>query len=91
MFRKIAGASVATFVVGATALVAASFVNVSSAEAFGGRYERGYERPAYGWRPPPPAVHGYWGHRRWQRYNDGYGFRPPPPRGPRYGYGYGWR
>ena len=46
MFRKFAGASLATFVVGATALAAASFVNVSSAEAFGGRYEQGYERPA---------------------------------------------
>jgi hypothetical protein len=86
MFRKFAGASLATFVLGATALAAASFVNVGSAEAFGGRYERGYERPAYGWRPAPPAMHGYWGQRRWQRYNDGYDFRGPPR-----SYGYGWR
>ncbi|SEF68539.1 hypothetical protein [Bosea lathyri] len=89
MFRKFAGVSLATFVLGATAVAAASFVNVSSAEAFGGRYEAGYDRPAYGWRrPPPPAFHGYWGQRRWQRYNDGYGSRPQPQR---YGYGYGWR
>lgn len=86
MFRKFAGASLATFFVGATALVAASVTNINSAEAFGGGYERGYERPAYGWRPPPPAFHGYWGHRRWQRYNDGFRPPPPPPR-----YGYGWR
>lgn len=91
MFRISAGASLATFAIGASALLAASFVTASPAEAFGGRYERGYERPSYGWRPPPPpVVHGYWGQRRWQRYNDGYGFRAPPPPA-RYGYGYGWR
>ena len=88
MFRKFAGASLATFIVGATALAAASLTTAGSAEAFGGGYERGYERPAYGWRPAPPAMHGYWGQRRWQRYNDGYGLRAPPAR---YGYGYGWR
>ena len=90
MFRSFAGTSLATLIVGATALAAASLATASSADAFGGRYERGYERPAYGWRPPPPAMHGYWGQRRWQRYNDGYGFRAPPPPA-RYGYGYGWR
>ncbi|KRE17800.1 hypothetical protein ASE63_00945 [Bosea sp. Root381] len=89
MFRKFAGVSLATFVVGASALVAASFMTAGSAEAFGGRYERGYERPAYGWRPPPPAMHGYWGHRRWQRYNEG--FRPPPRHHYGYGRDYGWR
>jgi hypothetical protein len=87
MFRISAGASLATLAIGATALLAASFVTASPAEAFGSRYERSYERPSYGWRPPPPVVHGYWGQRRWQRYNDG--FRAPPPA--RYGYGYGWR
>jgi hypothetical protein len=89
MFRRIAGTSLATLIVGATALAAASFATTGSAEAFGGRYERGYETPAYGWRPPP-TVHGYWGQRRWQHYND-HGYRAPPPPPARYGYGYGWR
>jgi hypothetical protein len=88
MFRKIAGISLASFVVGAAALTSASLATISPAEAFGGRYERGYDRPAPGWRPPPPAMHGYWGQQRWRRYNESYGWRPPPQR---YGYGYGWR
>jgi hypothetical protein len=87
MFRKFAATSLASLAIGAVALAAASFMTPSAAIAFGPRYERGPPL-AYGWRPPPPAVHGYWGHRRWQRYNDGYGFRPPPPR---YGYGHDWR
>lgn len=89
MFRRFAGISLATFVIGATALTAASLATTQSAQAFGDRYEGGYERPAPRWRPPPPAVHGYWGHQRWRRYNDGFGWRPPPPPPPRYGYG--WR
>ncbi|PTM38755.1 hypothetical protein [Bosea sp. 124] len=88
MFRKFAATSLASLAIGAAALAAASVVTVGPAEAFGPRYES--EAPAYGWRPPPPAVHGYWGRRRWQHYNDGYGFRPPPPRYG-YGYGHGWR
>lgn len=91
MFRSFAATSLASLAIGAAAFAAASLTTVSSAEAFGGRYERGYDGPpAYGWRPPPPVVHGYWGRRHWQRYHDGYGFRPPPPP-PRYGYGHGWR
>ena len=88
MFRKFAATSLASLAIGAAALAAASVMTVSPAAAFGERYEQGYDTPAYGWRPPPPAVHGYWGRRRWQHYNDGYGFRPPPPR---HGYGHGWR
>jgi len=88
MFRSFAVTGLAGFAISAVALTTASLMTTGPAEAFGPRYER--EVPAYGWRPPPPAVHGYWGHRRWQRYNEG--FRPPPPR-QHYGYGrgYGWR
>ncbi len=90
MFRKFAATSLASLAIGAAALAAASVMTVGPAAAFGEGYGPRYDTPAHGWRPPPPAVHGYWGHRRWQRYNDGYGFRSPPPR---YGYGYGrdWR
>ena len=90
MFRKVAATSLASLAIGAAALAAASFMTVSPAEAFGQRYEQGRDTPAYGWRSPPPAFHGYWGRRRWQHHNDGYGFRPPPPRYG-YGYGHGWR
>ncbi|PZN99320.1 MAG: hypothetical protein DCF30_12060 [Hyphomicrobiales bacterium] len=90
MFRKVAATSLASLAIGAVALAAASVMTSGSAEAFGGRYEQGYGARAHDFRPAPPAVHGYWGQRRWQRYNDGYGFRSPPPRY-RYGYGHGWR
>jgi hypothetical protein len=80
----------AAFALGGAMLAASITAGAGEAHAFGGRYERSYERPAYGygWRPAPPAVHGFWGQRRWHRYYDGYGMRPPPPRT---GYGYGWR
>jgi hypothetical protein len=83
MSRTFAATSIA---IGAVALAVASFTAPSAAQAFGPRFEDG-PPPAYGWRPPPPAMHGYWGYRRWRHYNEG--FRPPPP--PPYGYGYGWR
>ena len=85
MFRKFATTSLATLVLGAAALTAATFTSAGSAQAYDGRYERGYERP-YGWRPAPPLYNGYWGERRWRRHHDGYGFRAPPPP-----HGYGWR
>lgn len=88
MFRKFAATSLASLAIGAAALAAASVMTVGPAEAFGQRYELGRDTPAYGWRSPPPAFHGYWGRRRWQHSHDGHGFRSPPPR---YGYGYGWR
>jgi hypothetical protein len=80
----------AALALGGAVLAASTFAGTGDAQAFGGRYERSYERPAYGygWRPAPPAVHGFWGQRRWHRYYDGYGMRPPPPRS---SYGYGWR
>jgi len=79
----------AAFLFGGVALAASTFAGTGDAQAFGDRYERFAGYQAQGWRPPPPAFHGYWGQRRWHRYyNDGYGMRPPPPR---YGYGYGWR
>lgn len=87
MFRKLASTSLATLVIGAAALAGASLAAPSAAQALDGRhYERGgYDRP-YGWRAPPPVVHGYWGHRRWQRYHEGRRFYGPPP-----AYRYGWR
>ncbi|MGO4172462.1 hypothetical protein [Bosea sp. TAF32] len=90
MFRNRARLGFAAFALGGIVLAASTFAGAGNAQAFGGRYEPAYERPAYGadWRPAPPAVHGFWGQRRWHRYYDGYGMRPPPPR---YGYGYGWR
>lgn len=90
MFRNRARIGFAAFALGTIALAASTFAGAGQAQAFGDRYERAYERPAYGagWRPAPPVVHGYWGQRRWHRYSDGYGMRPPPPRS---SYGYGWR
>lgn len=86
MFRKIASTSLATLLIGAAVLTAASVATAAPAAAYDGRYERYSEGPRPGWRPPPPAMHGYWGHRQWRRHHDGYGFRAPPPP-----YGYGWR
>jgi hypothetical protein len=86
MFRKFASTSLATLVIGAAALTAASFAAPSDAQAYDGRYGRGsYDRP-YGWRAPPPVVHGYWGHRRWQRWHDERRFYGPPP-----AWRHGWR
>lgn len=82
--------ALAALVLAGAALAAWTFAGSSPAHAFGDRYERFQERSAYGWRPSPPAIHGFWGQRRWQRYNDGFGFRPPSPR-PHYGYDHGWR
>ncbi|SIQ02205.1 hypothetical protein [Bosea sp. TND4EK4] len=50
------------------------------AQASGSRPEAGRERPPHGydWRPAPPAVHGFWGQRRWQRYSDNFGVRGLP-------------
>ncbi|WNJ88952.1 hypothetical protein [Bosea sp. 685] len=84
MFRTFAGLS--TLAIGAAALAVASFAPITSASAFDGRYERGYERAEYGWRPAPPVFHGYWGRRHWRHQYEGQGFRAPPP-----AYGYGWR
>jgi hypothetical protein len=87
MFRTFASTSFATLVIGAAALAGASLVNPSIAQAYDGRYGHGgYERPHGGWRAPPPVVHGYWGHRRWQRYHEGRRFYGPPP-----AHRYGWR
>ena len=90
MFGNRARIGLAALALSGAVLAVSAFAGVGEAQAFGGRYERSYERPAYGygWRPAPPAVHGFWGQRRWHRYSDDYGMRPPPPR---YGYGYGWR
>jgi hypothetical protein len=90
MFGNRARIGLTALALGGAVLAASTFAGTDDAQAFGGRYERSYERPAYGygWRPAPPAVHGFWGQRRWHRYSDGYGMRPPPQR---YGYGYGWR
>jgi hypothetical protein len=87
MFRRLIATGLATLVIGAAALTGASLATTSPARAYDGYHGRGYERPHH-WRPAPPAFHGYWGHRRWQRYNEGHRFRAPPPR---YGHGYGWR
>lgn len=45
-----------------------------------GRGEAGREPPPHGydWRPAPPAVHGFWGQRRWQRYSQDFGTRAVP-------------
>ncbi|MFN3670971.1 MAG: hypothetical protein ACK4VM_03575 [Bosea sp. (in: a-proteobacteria)] len=91
MSRKILPTSLTTLVIGAAALVGSSLIAAAPAQSWDGRGGRGYER-VEGFRPAPPAYHGYWGHRQWRRHHDGYGFRAPPPP-PRYGYGYGggWR
>lgn len=90
MFRITTKPGLVKLAIGAAALAVAGLASVGPSEAYDGRYGYGYERPAYGWRPPPPVVHGYWGHRQWRRYNDGYGFRSPPPPPGAY-YRYGWR
>lgn len=90
MFRISATPRLAKLAIGAAALGLATLSFIGSSEAYDGRYGYGYERPAYGWRPPPPAFHGYWGRRHWRRHYDGYGFRPPPPPPGAY-YRYGWR
>jgi hypothetical protein len=65
MFRRFAGTSLATLASAQPRwLLQAS--RRHSAEAFGGRYERGYETPAVWLASGPPVVHGYWGQRRWQ-------------------------
>ncbi len=80
----------AALALGGLALAASIVAGVGDAQAFGGRSEQSWQRPAYdaGWRPAPPAVHGFWGQRRWHRYSHGFDTRPPPPRS---SYGYGWR
>ncbi|MCO5092530.1 hypothetical protein [Bosea sp. (in: a-proteobacteria)] len=90
MFANRARTGLAALAFGGAVLAASLAAGSGEAHAFGGRYERSFERPAYGygWRPAPPAVHGFWGQRRWHRYSDGFGMRPVPPRA---GYGYGWR
>ncbi|WP_293806647.1 hypothetical protein [uncultured Bosea sp.] len=90
MFGNRARIGLAALALSGAVLAGATFAGAGEARAFGGGYERSYDRPAYGygWRSAPPAVYGFWGHRRWHRYSDEYGMRPPPPR---YGYGYGWR
>lgn len=90
MVRRSATTSLATLILGAAALAGASVMTIGSAQAWDGRHERGWDRPAYGWRPAPPVFHGYWGERRWRRH-DGYGFRAPPPPRHGYSYGHGWR
>ena len=87
MVRTIATTSFATLVFGAAALAGASVMTVGSAQAWDGRHERGWDRPAYGWRPAPPVFHGYWGERRWRRHDDARRFHAPPPPA----YRYGWR
>ncbi|WP_332682568.1 hypothetical protein [Bosea sp. (in: a-proteobacteria)] len=81
MFRKLATAGLAALTLGTTVFAATSLVGSGSAQAYD-RHERQYERRAYGWRPAPPAFHGYWGQRRWQRWNE---------ERRDYGYGYGRR
>ncbi len=92
MFRNRARIGFAAFAFGAAAVVASTLATTAPAQAFWAGFDRTHERLAFsgpGWRPSPPAYHGYWGQRRWQRYNDDdYGVRPRPQR---YGYGYGWR
>lgn len=88
MFRNRAGTRLA-IVATAAMLIAASGGHASPAHAFGGHEQRGYGRADSGWRPLPPAVHGFWGQRRWQRYNEDFGVRAPP-RSHR-GYDHGWR
>jgi hypothetical protein len=89
MVRRFATTSLATLALGAAALAGASVITVGSAQAWDGRHERGWDRPAYGWRPAPPVFHGYWGERRWRRHDGyGHGFRAPPPPP---AYRYGWR
>lgn len=88
MFRKLATAGLAALALGSGGLAMLSLVGSGEAQAYD-RYERQYERRAYGWRPSPPVFHGYWGQRRWQRWNeerrdDAYGY------GRRYGDRY-WR
>lgn len=87
MFRNLAVTGLAGLAIGAVALTTASLMTTGSAEAFGPRYERA--APAYGFRPPPPAFHGFWGHRRWQRWNEN--FRPLPRPHDGYARRYGWR
>lgn len=90
MFRISATPRLAIFAIGAAALGLATLSFTGTSEAYDGRHDQGFERPAHGWRPQPPVFHGYWGHRYWQRYRDGFDFRaPPPPPGPYYRYG--WR
>lgn len=52
----------------------------AQAQALGGLPAAGRERPPHGydWRPAPPAVHGFWGQRRWQRYSDDLAARSLP-------------
>lgn len=90
MFRISATPRLAKLAIGAAALGLATLSFTGPSQAYDGRYGYGYERPAYGFRAPPPVFHGYWGHRQWRRHHDGYGygFRGRPPGG----YDrYGWR
>jgi len=68
MFRKLATAGLAALALGTTVFAAASLAGGGQAQAYD-RYERQYERRDH-WRPAPPAFHGYWGQRRWQRWSD---------------------
>ena len=71
MFGNRARIGLAALALSGAMLTASAFAGAGEAQAFGG-YERSYDRPAYGygWRPAPPAFHGYWGQRRWQRWNE---------------------
>lgn len=87
MFRITTKAGFLKLAIGAAAIAVAGLASVGPSEAYDGRRAYGYERPAHGWRPPPPVAHGYWGHRQWRRHHDGYGYGPRPfPRDR-----YGWR
>ncbi len=90
MFRITSKPGLLKLAIGATALVAAGMASLGSSEAHDSRYDHGYERPGHGWRPTPPAFHGFWGARQWRRHHEGYGVRPAPPPPSAY-YRYGWR
>jgi hypothetical protein len=87
MARTFASIGIAALVIGAAALGAASLSG--PAAAYEGRWDRQQERPAHGWRPSPPIVHGYWGARYWRRYGDAERRHARPDH--YQGYGYGWR
>lgn len=66
----------------ATGALAAGLVLAASAGAWAqaARDTNEREKPPHGydWRPAPPAVHGFWGQRRWQRYSEDFGTRTVP-------------
>ena len=69
MPRKFGVADVAALALAVAALALSGLVGGGVAQAYD-RYERQYERREPGWRPSPPAFHGYWGYRRWKRWNE---------------------